>query len=193
MPLIPPSPGNNASLTLLDRARLGDQAAWQVLFEDCYPKIVRVVRKRLSRPMRRLCDSTDIANEVMKSLAAKFDHFDFSSIDGLRAFLIRAAEQKVVDGYRRGYAQKRTMDRDQALATGGPGGYDPADSSPTPSQMAVASEAFELLLDGQSGVDRTILELKVQGHSNSEVAKATGWHLRRVERFLVKLRGTCRL
>jgi RNA polymerase sigma factor (sigma-70 family) len=195
MRLIPP-PSACASLTLLDRARQGDQAAWEVLFEECYPKIVRVVRKRLSRPMRRIWDSTDIANEVMTSLAAKFDHFDFSSIDGLRAFLIKAAEQKVVDGYRRGHAKKRDISRDRALATGGSGGsggFDPADSSPTASQVAVATEEFEILLDGQSGVDRTILELKSQGHSNREVAKATGWNLREIQRFLVKLRGTCRI
>ena len=189
---IPPT-SLDSSLPLLDRARLGDQAAWQVLFEDCYPKIVRVVRKRLSRPMRKIYDSTDIANEVMKSLAAKFDHFDFSSIDGLRAFLIRAAEQKVVDGYRRGHAMKRDINRDRALGTVGPMGFEPEDSSPTPSQVAVATEEVENLLDGQSGVDRTILELKLQGHSNSEVARATGWHLRKVERFLEKLRGTFRL
>ena len=90
-----PPTSAEASLALLDRARRGDQEAWQILFEDCYPKIVRVVRKRLSRPMRKIYDSTDIANEVMKSLAAKFDHFNFSSVDGLRAFLIRV--QKTVD------------------------------------------------------------------------------------------------
>jgi RNA polymerase sigma factor (sigma-70 family) len=189
---IPPVSVNN-SLTLLDRARLGDQEAWQILFEDCYPKIVRVVRKRLSRPMRKVYDSTDIANEVMKSLAAKFGHFDFSSVDGLRAFLIRAAEQKVVDGYRRGHAQKRDITRDRALGADGAGGFEPADSSPTASQVAVATEEVEILLDGRSGVDRTILELKIQGHSNREVAQATGWHLRKIERFLEKLRGTCRL
>lgn len=192
MRVIPP-PSPDASFALLDRARQGDQAAWQVLFEECYPKIVRVVRKRLSRPMRKIYDSTDIANEVMKSLAAKFDHFDFSSIDGLRAFLIRAAEQKVVDGYRRGHAQKRDLDRDRALGNEGGGGFEPADSSPTASQVAVANEEVEILLDGQSGVDRTIVELKIQGHSNREVAQATGWHLRKVERFFEKLRGTCRL
>jgi RNA polymerase sigma factor (sigma-70 family) len=188
-----PPPSADISPTLLDRARMGDQAAWQVLFEDCYPKIVRVVRKRLSRPMRKIYDSTDIANEVMKSLAAKFDHFDFSSVDGLRAFLIRAAEQKVVDGYRRGHAKKRDIDRDRALACDGAGGFEPADSSPTASQVAVATEEVEILLDGRSGVDRMVLELKIQGHSNSEVARATGWHLRKIERFLEKLRGTCRL
>ncbi len=179
---------------LLDRARQGDQDAWQILFDECYPKIVRVVRRRLSRPMRKIYDSTDIANEVMKSLAAKFHHFDFSSIGGLRAYLIHAAEQKVVDGYRRGHAQKRDLGRDRPLAAGDPsGGWDLADDSPTASQLAVASEEQELLLEGQTGPSRTVLELKLQGMSNSEVARETGWHLRKIERFLEKLRGTCRL
>jgi len=141
--------------------------------------------------MRKIYDSTDIANEVMKSLAAKFHHFDFSSIDGLRAFLIRAAEQKVVDGYRKGHAQKRDIGRDRPLTSDG-AGWEPADSSPTASQVAVAIEEEEILLDGQSGEQRAILEMKLQGFSNSEVARTMGWQIRRIERFLEKLRGTWR-
>ena len=89
-------------------------------------------------------------------------------------------------------ALKRDVTRDCALAANGSGGYEPKACSPTASQLAVASEEEAILLEGQSGVDRTILELKIQGHSNSDVARATGWHLRKVERFLEKLRGTCR-
>jgi RNA polymerase sigma factor (sigma-70 family) len=185
--LSPLQPGN-----LLDRARAGDQEAWEVLFNECYPKVVRVIRRRLNRPMRKLYDSTDIANEVMKSLAAKFHHFDFSSIDGLRAFLVKAAEQKVVDGYRHGHAQKRDLGRDRVFSSGDLENWEPADASPTASQVAVAVEEEGLLLDGQSGDHRTILELKIQGFSNSEVARSTGWHVRKVERFLQNLRGIWR-
>jgi len=188
-----PPPADSPN-NLLERARLGDQEAWEVLFKECYPKIVRVVRHRLSRPMRKLYDSTDIANEVMKSLAAKFDNFDFSSIDGLRAFLIHAAEQKVVDGYRRGHARKRDVTRDRPIHGGENAvGWEIADESPTASQVAVASEEVENLLEAQSGESRTILELKIQGLSNSEVARETGWHLRKVERFLANLRATLRI
>jgi RNA polymerase sigma-70 factor (ECF subfamily) len=143
--------------------------------------------------MRKHYDSTDIANEVMKSLAAKFDRFDFSSIHGLQAFLVRAAEQKIVDDYRREHALKRDIGRDCPLLIDGTLGYEPADSSPTASQVAVATEEAEILVGGRSGVDRTVLELKLLGNTNSEVASATGWHLRKVERFLEKVRGTCRL
>jgi RNA polymerase sigma factor (sigma-70 family) len=179
--------------SLLERARKGDQEAWQVLFDDCYPKILRVIRRRLSRQMRKLYDSTDIANEVMKSLAANFNNIDFESIGGLRAFLILAAKQKVVDGYRKGYAQKRDIGRDRPLGSEGEAGWDLADASPTASQVAVASEEEVILLEGQSGEKRRVLELKLQGLSNSEVARETGLHIRGIERFLEKLRGTWRL
>jgi len=179
---------------LIDRARQGDQQAWQILFDDCYPKVVRVIRRRISRPLRSLYDSTDIANEVMKSLAAKFDQFDFTSINGLRAYLIRAAERKVVDGYRHGHAMKRDVTRTQAAFPGDDlGQFEVPDSGPTASQVAVATEREENLLRDQSGEERSIIELKMRGFTNNEVSKVTGWHLRKVERFLERLRGTCRL
>ena len=54
------------SQTLLD-AQKGDQSAWEVLFRECYPKVQRVVRRKLNRSMRSLYDSTDFASDVMKT------------------------------------------------------------------------------------------------------------------------------
>ena len=187
-------PTPKSTKSLIDRARQGDQQAWQVLFDDCYPKIVRVIHRRISRPLRNIYDSTDIANEVMKSLAAKFDQIDFSSISGLRAYLIHAAECKVVDGYRREHAIKRDVLRTQSLMPGGDqGSFEIPDNGPTPSQIAVAGESEANLLRERGEDERSVIKMKVSGYSNPEVSKATGWHLRKVERFLKNLRGTCRL
>ena len=171
---------------VLKPARNGRPGGLADLFDDCYPKIVRVVRRRLSRPMRKLYDSTDIANEVMKSLAAKFDHFDFSSIDGLRAFLIQAAEQKVVDGYRTGpRPEARPRPRSAARRRRARRGLGAADSSPTASQVAVASEEEEILLEGQSGEHRDDPRAEAPGAAATPRSPGpTGWHLRKVERFL---------
>src|SRR3954465_13429199 len=89
---------------LFARARAGDQAAWEELFRTCYPKVIRVVRRKLDRPMRSLYDSTDFVSDVMKSLAANLDRLDFPSLGSLIAFLAQAAEQKVIDEYRRRHA-----------------------------------------------------------------------------------------
>ena len=189
-----PTPSVAPSAGLIERARAGDQQAWQELFEECYPKIVRVIRRRISRPLRSLYDSTDIANEVMKSLAVKFDQIDFTSIDGLRAYLIRAAERKVVDGYRHGHAMKRDINRTRATFPGDDlGQYEVPDAGPSASQVAVASEREENLLRDHEGDGRSVIELKMQGFTNHEVAQTLGWHIRKIERFLERLRGTCRL
>ena len=100
---------------LFARARAGDQDAWKELFETCYPKVLRVVRRKLDRPMRSLYDSTDFASDVMKSLAAKFDKFDFPSLDSLHAYLVQAAKQKVIDEYRRRHTLKHDIGRERSV------------------------------------------------------------------------------
>src|SRR4051794_29218850 len=67
----------------LQDAQKGDQTAWEALFRECYPKVRRVVRRKLDRSMRSLYDSTDFASDVMKSLAANLDQLSFPSIDSL--------------------------------------------------------------------------------------------------------------
>ena len=70
---------------LIERARRGDQEAWQRPVRGMLPEGgARGIRRRMRGRGRRLYDSTDIANDVMKSLAEKFNHIDFSSIHGLR-------------------------------------------------------------------------------------------------------------
>ena len=101
--------------------RAGDQAAWEELFYTCYPKVVRVVRRKLNAPMRSLYDSTDFASDVWGSLVAKSDRFDFPNVAALMAFLTKAAEQKVIDEYRRGHTllvryAERSSAKCQALA-----------------------------------------------------------------------------
>jgi RNA polymerase sigma factor (sigma-70 family) len=178
-------------VALFARARAGDSAAWDELFQTCYPKVVRVVRRKLNRPMRSLYDSTDFASDVMKSLAAKADRLDFDTPDSLFAFLVRVAEEKVIDEYRRVHSQKRDIDRQQPLGTGdgdSTAAAPPlAGTGPTPSQFVVASEVHEQLLAGQGEPERAVIALKQQGYSVAEIAEQTGWHKRRIQRFFEKL------
>jgi RNA polymerase sigma factor (sigma-70 family) len=175
---------------LFTRARAGDQDAWRELFETCYPKVLRVVRRKLDRPMRSLYDSTDFASDVMKSLAAKFDKFDFPSLDSLHAYLVQAAKQKVIDEYRRRHTLKHDIGRERSVdwvGEGDPLGHALASGDPTASQEAQASEVHERILAHLDETERKVVDLKHQGLSNSEVAEVTGWHVRKVQRFLQAL------
>src|SRR3954467_2909024 len=180
---------------LFTRARAGDQDAWRELFETCYPKVIRVVRRKLDRPMRSLYDSTDFVSDVMKSLAANIDRLDFPSLGSLIAFLAQAAEQKVIDEYRRRHTLKRDITRERALVSPDGLDYRPmslASADPTASQVAQASEACERLLAGQAESERTVIELRRQGYTNVEIAEQTGWNIRKVQRFLKELHDTLR-
>jgi RNA polymerase sigma factor (sigma-70 family) len=175
---------------LFARARAGDEAAWDELFHKCYPKVIRVVRRKLNRPMRSLYDSTDFASDVMKSLAANKDRLNFPTLESLIAFLKDVAEKKVIDEYRRVHTQKRDIDRQCGLQTGVGGDehrHDLESDDPTASQVALAGEARALLLADKSEPERAVIEMKTQGYSPAEIAHETGWHLRKVQRFFKSL------
>lgn len=175
--------------SLFARARSGDQDAWRELFEACYPKVLRVVRRKLTSPtIRSLYDSTDFIGDVWKSLAEKPESFDFPTLGALVGFLSLAAERKVIDEYRRHQTLKNDRQRERPFGAWPQiGGGEPASADPTPSQHVVALEVRERLFRGQSDDERRILELKDLGYSNDEIAQRVSWHVRRVQRFLKEL------
>jgi len=170
-------------------AQKGDQLAWEALFKECYPKVRRVVRRRLDRSMRSLYDSTDFANDAMENLAANRAELDFPSVHSLIAFLAQVAEQKVIDEYRRQHTLKRDVRRDRPIFSAGADGPSIQLSSdePTASQLAQANEVHERLLSRSDKTERIIIELKEQGYSTSDIAIRTGWNIRKVQRFLQDL------
>jgi RNA polymerase sigma factor (sigma-70 family) len=170
-------------------AQQGDESAWKAVFEECYPKVRRVVRRRLDRSMRALYDSTDFANDAMEDLAANFKQLEFPSVNSLIAFLANVAEKKVIDEYRRQHTLKRDVTRERPMFATGPDGGAvqlPSDS-PTASQFAQANEVYDRLLERKDETERTIITLRQEGYSNSDIAERTGWNIRRVQRFLEDL------
>jgi RNA polymerase sigma factor (sigma-70 family) len=174
---------------VLEEAQNGNQMAWETLFNKCYPKVRRVVRRKLNRSMRSLYDSTDFASDVMGNLVANIDRLKFPSVDSLLAFLAHVAEQKVIDEHRRQHTLKRDVTRDQSISTSGTdqGPIQLRSGGPTPSQVAQAHEVEERLMARTDQTERTIIELKQLGYSNSDIAEQTGWDVRKVQRFLKKL------
>jgi RNA polymerase sigma-70 factor (ECF subfamily) len=192
---------DHASLPFRDlvaRAKAGDQAAMGELFRTHYPKITRVISRRLNRPMRSLFDSTDFASDVFKSLIAKFDRFDFKSEDAFLCFLQQAAEQKIIDQHRRITSQKRDKSREQSLdgAVGPDGDYGPLPvpgHDPTPSQVVSAEETYDLMRARMDAEHQKVLELRREGWTNSEIAAMLNWSVRKVQRTLEDLKDSWHL
>jgi len=187
----PSDVSGNDQTELFARARAGDQAAWEELFNTCYPKVIRVVRRKLNPPMRSLYDSTDFASDVMKSLAAKFDRFDFPSIESLMAFLCQVAERKVIDEYRKQRTGKRDRTKERPIDAHDASTDDPVEAlcwdGPTPSQVVQGSDVLERIQAGLTASEKKVIELKQLGYSNAEIAELTGVNIRKVQRFLKDL------
>jgi RNA polymerase sigma factor (sigma-70 family) len=187
------SPSSNPSDPTLEedrlfaRAQAGDQTAWEALFRECYPKVRRVVRRRISHgPLRRYFDSTDIANDVFGELWSKATRFQFETVADVRNFLIDAAHKRVIDEHRRYLSRKRDFRRERAMTDDGAG---LSSGEPTPSQHAVANETGHRLRAASSDeIGVQVIMKRSELCDNEEISRETGWSLRKVQRFLEKLR-----
>jgi RNA polymerase sigma factor (sigma-70 family) len=185
-----PEPAGDIGSTW-EEAQKGDPIAWEALFKECYPKVRRVVRRKLNRSMRSLYDSTDFANDAMERLAANVDLLQFPSFGSLIAFLAQVAEQKVIDEYRRQHTLKHDVSRERPLAAANDAGPIQVPShDPTASQFAQANECNERLLARDDETERVIIELRQQGYTTADIAEKTGWNVRKVQRFLKDLLDT---
>jgi RNA polymerase sigma factor (sigma-70 family) len=177
--------------TTLHEAQQGNQVAWEALFKECYPKVRRVVRRKLDRSMRSLYDSTDFASDAWERLAANLHQLQFPSISSLVAFLADVAEKKVIDEYRRRHTLKRDSSREQRMwactADEDDGPVQLPSDEPTASQLTQANECLERLMARDDETERLIIKLRREGHTNSDIADRTGWNVRRVQRFLKEL------
>jgi RNA polymerase sigma-70 factor (ECF subfamily) len=177
---------------LMRRVRAGNAEAAREVFDRYSPHVLRVVRRRMHQRLRAQYDSADFAQAVWASFFADSpDRFDFDGPQALVNYLANVAANKVVDVVRRRVqAAKRDLTRERPLpAPRGGADADLPARHPTPSQVAIAEERWEQLLEGQPPRCRRVLELLREGHTHQEAADQTGIHPKVIQRMLRKLSG----
>jgi RNA polymerase sigma-70 factor (ECF subfamily) len=182
--------------TLLARARQGDQGAVAELARQYEPEVRLVAHVRLGRALRPYLDTVDLVQSVHRTLALglREDKFDISSPDKLVALALTLVRRKVARHWRR-------LQRQQRLSGG------PADTGNLPQLLAALSspqadpardaqlnEAVGRICAGMDGVERQLMELRLQGYSTAEAARELGLDadvLRvRLSRLRQRLRAT---
>lgn len=178
--------------TLMRRAREGSPEATQELFERFSDRIRQVIRMRISRRLRREYDSQDFLQSTWASffLGTPPEGVTFDNPDELLTFLVTMAYNKVAQAYRdRCHARRRSRAREERSVQDLPEDSRPdlAVRQPTPSQLAIAEEHWELLQRGQPPQVRRILEMLRAGHTHLEVAAEVDVHPKVIQRLLRKL------
>lgn len=177
--------------SLMRRLEEGDNDAASELLELYGGHILRVIRRRLHSMMRAQFDSTDFYQAVWASFFKdETEIARFKTPDELIAFLGRVANNKVVNEVRRRMmSQKDNINRERSLDdTQRNIGTTLTDRADTPSQIAVANEQYELIVQGNNERDRQILSLKASGESCKSIAKKLEINERTVRRVIERVR-----
>jgi RNA polymerase sigma-70 factor (ECF subfamily) len=179
---------------LMERVRTGNEDAAREVFERYGPRVRMVVRYHLEQRLRRRYDSDDCAQSVWASFFhCPRERYTFRTPEELVNFLATLARNKVLDRARENnQAQRRAVGQETALDENAADGDHLVDllagPGPTPSQVMVARESWEQMLEGQPEHYRKALDMMRLGHSHDEIAAVLGVSTKMLQRILQHVR-----
>jgi DNA-directed RNA polymerase specialized sigma24 family protein len=179
----------------------GDAEAAQQLWQRYYARLVGLARQKLGALPRRAADEEDVALSAFHSFCGGVDKGRFPRLDDrddLWQVLVTLAGWKASNLRKHEHALKRGGGRvrgdsaflpDPAAATDA-GIAQVVDGEPTPAFAAVLAEECQCRLDQlRDETLRRVAVLKMEGHTNEEIAQQLGCVVRTVERKLLGIRA----
>ncbi len=169
---------------LLTQLAAGDPDAVEQVIRTYEPYLRMVVRRQLPQNLRAKFDSIDIVQSVWADVVDGLQdaRWQFEDAAHLRAFLVRAARNRLID---RGRKQKTAAQREHAASDDEIENI--AAAGPRPSETVGAEELWRQMVQACLPQHREILVLKREGASLDEIAARTGLHKSSIRRILYEL------
>lgn len=152
----------------LDRLNKGTPSAADEVNQRYWPDLCRLVGQLWGSRLRGKEDPEDIVQSVLCSFfrGVADGRFQIDYTGALWRLLEKITRRKILQHVGRYEPAKRDPGREvchngDRLVAG----------DPTPSQAAVLAEVIENVLDGLEPVDSEIFQLRLQGHTQAEIAK----------------------
>jgi|SRR5688572_12364324 len=95
------SPSPESTVTLLARARAGDQAALEEVFARAIPSLKRWASGRLPRWARGVVDTDDLVQDTVINTLKRIDVFEYRVDSALQAYLRQAVMNRIRNEIRR--------------------------------------------------------------------------------------------
>jgi DNA-directed RNA polymerase specialized sigma24 family protein len=185
----------------IGQLKAGDPVAAQKLFEAYFQDLVRFAQKKLRAAPRRVADEEDAALSAINSFyqgAVEGRFPQLNDPDDLWKILVTITARKALRQAQHADRQKRGGGKVRGQSV-----FHQADASrqyfgidqivgqePTPAFAAEMADEFQRLLDRlPEDTLRQVAVLKMQGHTNEEIATRLGCALRSVERKLGGIRA----
>ena len=184
----------------IGRLHQGDSRAPEVIWRGYFEKLVRLARRRMGEMPRRAVDDEDVALSAMNSLFRGVDAGRFPKLDDrddLWKILVTITARKAMKYQRRHFADKRGGGKvhGESIFARGDGGEEALGidqilgNEPTDDLADQVSETCNELVAGlQDDTLQFIVQLKLEGHTNDEIAQQLDCATRTVERKLERIR-----
>jgi RNA polymerase sigma-70 factor (ECF subfamily) len=107
-----------ATVELVERAREGDETAWEILMRRYRGPLQRFARSRLARQSHRLADTDDVVQDVTINVFRRLHRIELRFPGALLAYLRRSVSNRVADEHRRSVRQGPTATLNDNLPDG---------------------------------------------------------------------------
>jgi RNA polymerase sigma-70 factor (ECF subfamily) len=185
---MPQNPANDRDLIAAFKA--GSETAARDLFDRYCEKLMRLARRRIGQRMTTRVDPEDVIQSAFRTFFVRVrnDEFTFEGEDDLFKLLVRLTVNKALRQIAHHRAAKRDPGKEVAQ---GSNDHDilanlAAHDPPPEVEVAVLDE-LERFLGQLPEFDRRVLELKLRGHSTTEIAEAVGSYDRKIRRVLERI------
>lgn len=183
----------------VDLLKDGDRAAAQPIWERYFERLVRLARRRLEDTPRGGADEEDVALSAFDSFCRRAELGRFPQLDDrndLWRLLVLLTSRKAMSLRRHEMRKKRGGGRVRAgadLTRGGNTQEEVAQvvgDEPTPDFAAQVAEEWQLLLARlpEEGL-KSVAQLKLEGHTDEEIAAKLSCAPRTIVRKLQRIRG----
>lgn len=156
------------SLTLLERARAGDEAALDQLLRRYLPRLRRWAHRRVPASIRDLADTDDFVQDTLVAVVRNLPHFAPRGDGAFEVYVRHALWNRIRDEVRAAARRPTPLPVDAVLV----------DPAPSPMAMAISQEALEryerALRDLSDEECEAIVGRFELGYDYRELARALG-------------------
>jgi len=184
-------PDSSQARILLNRWRSGDEDAARELFQIYEERLLGLARQRISQRFGSRLDPEDVVQSVFRTFftRSKEGKFQVEKADDVWKLLARITVHKTFRQIAFHRAAKRNVNMEKAQ------GDDPQDyvlslldRGPTPEMANQFLDQVEHLVNRLSPNHREILELRMQGYKDVEIAKKLNVSDRTIRRAMEQVR-----
>ena len=177
---------------LIDLLRQGDEGAARAIVDRYSGQMLLLARRRISQRLASRIDAEDIVQSVFRTffVRLKEGQFSFADQDDLCKLLMRITLHKTL----RQVAYHKAAKRDPNMET--PHGEHHHeqlmalfDEEPTQEATVAFLDQLEHFLAQLRPQEREILEMRLQGNSNEEIASKLGIYDRKIRRVIEHVRA----